>query len=74
MEYLLKRAKEPVKATAKRASPKTKEEPNQGGVQEGNRESDIDWNPLTQTLQGKISLLILELASIWLKDASLISS
>jgi hypothetical protein len=63
-----------VKAPSKKVSPKTKEEPAPAALQEGNLESEVDWNPLTQTLQGKICKLTLELASIWLKDASLVSS
>lgn len=74
LEYLLKRAKEPVKASRKKASPKTKEGPAAAGLQAENQVSDVDWKPLTQTLQGNISILIVELASIWLKDASLVSS
>ena len=75
VEYLSKRAQEPVQPTRKKVLPKTKEEP-VADSQIVNIEGDVNWNRLTETLQGNfLVILIEELASIWLKDASsLVSS
>lgn len=51
VEYLLKKAQEPVQVTRKKAAPKIKDE-HVAMFEAEIQEPEVDWNPLTQTLQG----------------------
>ena len=52
-EYLLKLANEPIVTANKKSLDKPKEEPHLS-MDSYSPESDVDWSPVTQTLQGII--------------------